>query len=140
MLGYMRLPQSRTGLPLVLASLAAVLVLFCAAPVSPAKAAAKGSSGPSVKVVRNTPNSTYYVELGWNPSTSNDVVGYNIYRGHLSGGPYRKINRVLRENTWFNDRWVRDGKIYYYVTTAVNAQGQESAYSNEVQALIPIAY
>jgi hypothetical protein len=32
---------------------------------------------------------------------------------------------------------VVSGATYYYVTTEVNAQGQESSYSNEVEAAIP---
>src|SRR5580698_6997371 len=35
------------------------------------------------------------VGLSWTASTSQNVVGYNIYRGNQSGGPYAKINSSL---------------------------------------------
>ena len=78
-----------------------------------------------------------YVILSWNASPSQDVVGYNVYRGKTSGGPYRKINRNLHTRTRFTDCGVVAEHTYYYVTTAVNSQGDESGYSNQAQAVIP---
>ena len=60
------------------------------------------------------------------------IVGYNVYRGSQSGGPYTKINTVLQASTN-----VSGGQTYYYVTTAVDANSVESAHSNEAQAVIP---
>jgi len=78
----------------------------------------------------------YSVNLRWNPSTS-QVVGYNVYRSTQSGGPYAMINSVLDQNTAYTDSTVADGQTYYYATTAVNSDGQESGYSNLSQAVIP---
>jgi hypothetical protein len=75
------------------------------------------------------------VSLSWGASTS--VVGYNVYRGGTSGGPYTKINSALDASTNYTDSSVQAGQTYYYVTTAVNSSGTESAYSNQVQAVIP---
>lgn len=80
---------------------------------------------------------SHSVELSWNASTSQNVIGYNVYRGNQSGGPYRKINSLLDPNTGYTDTSVTDGGTYYYVTTAVNSDKQESAYSNQAQATIP---
>jgi len=77
------------------------------------------------------------VDLSWNASTSQNVIGYNIYRGNTSGGPYRKINSVLDPSTVYTDTSVTDGNTYYYVTTAVNSDNEESGYSNQAQATIP---
>jgi hypothetical protein len=77
------------------------------------------------------------VDLSWNASTSHDVIGYNVYRGIQSGGPYTQINPVLDASTVYTDSAVADGTTYYYVTTAVNSDNQESVYSNEAQAIIP---
>jgi ASPM-SPD-2-Hydin domain-containing protein len=77
------------------------------------------------------------VDLSWNPISLSEIVGYNVYRGLASGGPYTKINPVLNPSNAFTDRTVDDGETYYYVATAVDFSGQESAYSNEVQAVIP---
>jgi hypothetical protein len=77
------------------------------------------------------------VGLSWTASTSQNVVGYNIYRGNQSGGPYAKINPSLDSNTAYTDTSVTDGNTYYYVTTAVNSDNEESVYSNQAQATIP---
>lgn len=77
------------------------------------------------------------VALVWNASTSPDVIGYNIYRGNRSGGPYSKINPVPNASTVYTDTSVTDGNTYYYVTTSVNSDNQESGYSNQSQATIP---
>jgi fibronectin type 3 domain-containing protein len=76
------------------------------------------------------------VSLSWAGSTSS-VVGYNVYRGGTSGGPYTKINSTLDASTNYTDNSVQAGQTYYYVTTAVDSTGIESGYSNQVQAVIP---
>ncbi len=75
--------------------------------------------------------------LSWDGSTSLGVIGYNAYRGTVSGGPYTKINSALISNTTYNDQAIQSGHTYYYVTTAVNNQGQESTYSNQASATAP---
>jgi hypothetical protein len=80
--------------------------------------------------------SQHYVDLSWMPSTS-QVIGYNVYRGSVSGGPYAKVNSVLDAATDYTDVSVQAGQTYYYVTTAVDSSGYESSYSNEFQATIP---
>jgi hypothetical protein len=80
---------------------------------------------------------SHSVELSWNASTSQDVIGYNIYRSNTSGGPYNKINPVLDASTVYSDTSVSDGSTYYYVTTAIDSNDQESVNSNEAQAVIP---
>jgi Abnormal spindle-like microcephaly-assoc'd, ASPM-SPD-2-Hydin len=77
------------------------------------------------------------VSLNWTASTSTDVVGYNLYRGTVAGGPYSKINTALNPTTTFVDNSVQAGQTYYYVTTAVDGSGLESAYSNQVKTTIP---
>jgi uncharacterized repeat protein (TIGR03803 family) len=77
------------------------------------------------------------VNLSWDPSTSQNIVGYNIYRGRLVSGPYTRINSSLDSNTAYTDSTVKSGHTYYYVTTAVDNQGVESPYSNQTEAIIP---
>jgi Abnormal spindle-like microcephaly-assoc'd, ASPM-SPD-2-Hydin len=83
-----------------------------------------------------TPPPQHNVDLSWNPSSSS-VVGYNVYRGSKSGGPYSKINSVLGAGTSYTDNAVQAGTTYFYVTTAVDGSGMESGFSNQVQAVIP---
>jgi len=80
---------------------------------------------------------SHTVSLTWNASTSQNITGYNIYRGTVSGGPYSKINSALDPNTNYTDGTVANGQTYYYVTTAVNSGDEESTYSNQAQAVIP---
>jgi ribosomal protein L11 len=82
-----------------------------------------------------TAQTQHTVDLSW--TASNDVVGYNIYRGTVSGGPYSMINPTLDGTTTYVDNTVSSGQTYYYVATAVNSNSQESGYSNEAQAVIP---
>jgi transmembrane protein TMEM131 len=77
------------------------------------------------------------VELLWKASTSDDVIGYNVYRGDHSGGPYWKINPVLDPSTLYVDTTAPGGHTYYYVTTAVSSNRKESVYSNQAKATIP---
>ena len=80
---------------------------------------------------------SHRVDLSWNASTSAGVVGYNVYRGNVSGGPYSRINSALEAATAYTDNSVTAGQTYYYVTTAVDGSGDESGYSNQTQAVIP---
>jgi HYDIN/CFA65/VesB family protein/ASPM-SPD-2-Hydin domain-containing protein len=84
-----------------------------------------------------TPPSTHSVALTWNASTSTQIVGYNIYRARQAGGPYTQINTALDPSLHYLDYNVQAGYTYYYVVTAVNSAGAESAYSNQIKAAIP---
>ncbi len=91
-----------------------------------------GSTGLTV-----TPLQGPSVALSWTASTSPGIAGYNAYRSTVSGGPYTKLDSSLISNTNYNDQTVQSGYTYYYVTTAVDSQGMESAYSNEAVATVP---
>jgi len=111
---------------------------------------AAGSASGSVSIVSNATGSPasvtlsgsgvvqtpHTVALNWNASTST-VSGYNIYRSTTSGSGYVKQNSSLVAGVTFTDSSVQNGLTYYYVTTAVDAGGTESVYSNEAQAIIP---
>lgn len=77
------------------------------------------------------------VNLTWDPSTSKNVVGYNVFRSANSSGPYTQLNSTVDPSTSYTDSTVQAGKTYYYVTTAVNSDGTQSAYSNQSEASIP---
>ena len=90
-------------------------------------------SGTGTQSQTQTP-STHSVELAWDPSTS-QVTGYYVYRG--TGGGYSRLNSSLQTTTTFTDTSVQSGATYFYVTTAVDSNGTESAFSNQVAATIP---
>jgi hypothetical protein len=80
--------------------------------------------------------SGHSVALSWDASTS-QVIGYNVYRGAASGGPYNKLTASATTSTAYTDSSVQSGQTYYYVTTAVDASNVESTYSNQATASIP---
>jgi fibronectin type 3 domain-containing protein len=85
------------------------------------------------------PPTVHTVSLSWMASTSNDVVGYNIYRATFSTscGSYARLNSELNPSTSYSDSTVTDGATYCYVTTAVSSSNEESAYSTAVKVSIP---
>ena len=111
-----------------------------------ASGAASGQAGftsnatgsPTVAQLTGTgvAKSSHYVALSWKAG-SGSPVGYNVFRGTVSGGPYEQINSALDASASYTDDTVVSGTTYYYVATAVNAEGGESAYSNIGEAVIP---
>ena len=85
-------------------------------------------SGVGVKV--------HSVSLTWTASKSTGVIGYNVYRGVVSGGPYMKLNASLVPRTSYTDTTVDAGHTYYYVTIAVTSTKQ-SLYSDQAMARVP---
>jgi hypothetical protein len=75
-------------------------------------------------------------DLSWTAS-QDIVIGYNVYRGATTGGPYTRINPVLDASTSYTDSTVAAGVTYYYAATAEDSNGVESGYSNEVKVVIP---
>ena len=113
---------------------------------------AAGSSPGSISFTSNASNSpatqsftgdgtqvapsAHSVALSWTASTSN-VVGYNVYRGTQSGGPYAKLTSSPQPGTAYTDSSVASGATYYYVATSVDANSSESSYSNQAVAQVP---
>jgi len=95
------------------------------------------SNSPTVQTMTGTGTAPiqHTVDLAWNASA--DAVGYNIYRGTVSSGPYTMINSSLDSTTTYTDSTVVSGQTYYYVATAVNSESQQSGYSNQATAVIP---
>jgi hypothetical protein len=78
------------------------------------------------------------VSLSWVASTSQNVAGYNVYKGTTSGGPFTtKLNSSLVTGTSFVDPAVQAAQTYYYVVRAVDASGNSSVDSNVAQAVVP---
>jgi HYDIN/CFA65/VesB family protein len=113
-----------------------------------APTAVVGVSG-SVTVTSNAANSpmsiaisgagveqvSHSADLSWDASSG--AVGYNVYRGTVSGGPYALLTGSPITITTFTDTNVQAGQSYYYAVTALNSNGVESALSNQAAATIP---
>jgi hypothetical protein len=99
---------------------------------------ASNATNGSVNVALSGAGGTvqHTVDLSWNASTSS-VAGYNVYRATQSSGPFTKINSALVTALTFTDKTVSSGATYFYVVTAVAADGTESAFSSQTTAVVP---
>jgi two-component sensor histidine kinase len=99
---------------------------------------ADNSSG-SPQTVALSGAGTHDVILTWAASTTPGVVGYDVYRGTTSGGPYpTQLNSTPINGTTYTDATVQAGQTYYYVVTAVASNDvTQSADSNQVSATVP---
>jgi hypothetical protein len=98
-------------------------------------ATVNGASVTGVNFAATT-TTAHTATASWTASTS-AVLGYNIYRGTVSGGPYTKLNGPLIPLLTYTDTTVQNGQTYFFVTTSVDGSQKESAFSNEVAAVIP---
>jgi len=71
------------------------------------------------------------VSLDWNDNSETDLAGYNVYRSTYSGGGYSQINVSLVVDSDYVDNDVNNFTPYYYVVTAIDANDNESGYSNQ---------
>jgi fibronectin type 3 domain-containing protein len=112
---------------------------------------AGSANGASVTIASNAANSpaivsltgagqapnSHTVALSWNPSSSNGVTGYNVFRAGTSGGyGANPLNPAPVSGTAYEDASVTGGQTYFYIVTTVGS-GVSSAASNEVAASIP---
>ncbi|GMB01471.1 hypothetical protein [Pelosinus sp. IPA-1] len=75
------------------------------------------------------------ISLSWTAGVG--AKAYNVKRSTTVGGPYTTIATNVTGTT-FVDNTVTNGTTYYYVVTALDGSGNESATSNEASAM-PIA-
>jgi hypothetical protein len=77
------------------------------------------------------PPQTHSVYLSWSPSASPNISGYNVYRAVYTNscGSFSRLNSELTVETIYTDSAVANSASYCYATTAVNAQKEESGFS-----------
>jgi len=74
------------------------------------------------------------VTLAWNPSTSPDITGYDVYYGVASGVYDNEIS--AGDNTNITISNLVEGVTYYFAATA-HDDGQ-SPFSNEISYTVPL--
>ena len=81
--------------------------------------------------------------LSWNAPTTNgdgtpltDLAGYKIYYGTSSSSYSQSID--VGNTTTYTIEDLTEGLTYYFATTAYDAGGNESGYSNEVVKTVPL--
>jgi len=77
------------------------------------------------------------VTLNWDPSSSEGVVGYNVYRSTVSGGSYTLLTTSPVSAMSYVDTSAQGGQTYYYAVTSVDVGGVQSTYSNVASVVIP---
>lgn len=73
------------------------------------------------------------VNLAWNPNTESNLAGYKVYYGLSSHGYTQSVN--VGNVTAVTVPNLATGTSYFFAATAVNMNGVEGPYSNEVNAL-----
>ncbi|BCW97242.1 MAG: hypothetical protein KatS3mg024_0069 [Armatimonadota bacterium] len=76
------------------------------------------------------------IDLAWGSPGSPVVAGFNVYRNTVPGFTPGLANRVASslQGTSYSDTGLKDGAVYYYLVTSVNAGGGESEPSNQAAA------
>ncbi len=74
------------------------------------------------------------VVLHWLPSPEANVVGYNLYHGLNTNGPFTLLNSSPVPQPNFTDFAVSNGQVQFYALRAVNGARDESASSAMVRA------
>src|SRR3989339_859337 len=71
------------------------------------------------------------IKLDWH--YNGDYKEFNIYRS-LSANPYFTDFYKISGSNSFNDKWVEDGKTYYYRVSVIDDAGNEGELSSQVYA------
>ena len=76
------------------------------------------------------------IQLDWADNSEADLAGYNVYRSGSPGVAVTAANRSAQNvaASDFLDTGLTESTTYYYVVTAVDTSGNESAPSNEASA------
>ena len=82
---------------------------------------------------------SYVVNLTWDaPSSSSDpVVGYDVYRAISGSSSYQLLNSTVDASTAYTDNTVANGTAYQYYAVSVDASGNQSAPSDIYTVSIP---
>ena len=136
------LEYTATGSPYILAGLTAATTYY----VGVSAIDASGNEGLA-RITTGTPylfpqtpqafedNPVYQaVELSWAANNELDLVGYKLYRSTFLAGPYEPLSQNLITATNYMDQDLQDLIYYYYILTAVDADGYESVPTDAVRS------
>jgi hypothetical protein len=91
-------------------------------------------AAPQNLVVAEIPgeNGAVSVDLSWSINSENDLAGYRIYRSEQQGERGHSLQAELLLSPSYRDVSAQPGHLYWYVATAVDRAGNESAPSEAV--------
>lgn len=101
---------------------------------SPAPQSTPTSPAPPSTPTSSTPQSSASVTLAWNPNTEPDLAGYKVYKATSSGSYGAAIANLPANTTSFVATGLQPGVTYFFVITAYDTSGNESARSPELRA------
>ena len=76
------------------------------------------------------------MQISWNANTDSDLAGYKVYYGTTSGTYNANVNVGNVTTHTISD--LSTGQTYYVAVTAYDTSANESEYSTEVSASIPV--
>ncbi len=88
-----------------------------------------------VTLTLNAPSSSS-ATLTWSANSEKDLAGYKVYRTTSSGAYGAPIATLRAGVTTYQAIGLQFGTTYFFVVTAYDVAGNESAYSNEVSKSI----
>ena len=75
------------------------------------------------------------VALSWAANSESDLAGYKLYRSTTAGQQGTSVAGNLISGTNYSDTGLTNDVVYYYTVTAVDTSANESASSNEANAV-----
>jgi hypothetical protein len=94
------------------------------------------SNSPTAQALTGTGQTAVSHSVGLSWTVTPEAVSYDVYRKLLTDSNYAKIGSADPSAT-FTDSTVASGQSYDYVVTSVDAEQQESGYSNIAQVTVP---
>jgi Abnormal spindle-like microcephaly-assoc'd, ASPM-SPD-2-Hydin len=76
------------------------------------------------------------IRLKWEDSPQG-AQGYRVYRSSETGGPYLPVSGDGVDSAEYTDTGVAAGHTYYYVVTSMDANNQESEFSEQIAITAP---
>jgi hypothetical protein len=83
-------------------------------------------------VIPGSAAGSWVVELSWSINVEADLAGYRLYRSEQESTPGQLLSPDLLPTPAYRDNSVSSGKRYWYMVTAVDRAGNESAPSAAV--------
>lgn len=88
------------------------------------------------RVLGATPSSPDSVSLGWNANPESDIASYQVNYGTTAGSHPDLVQAGA--NTSVTVTGLVEGTTYFFVVSATNRAGQQSASSSEVSYQLPV--
>ena len=93
-----------------------------------------GQNAPTAPAGLRSRSHPAVIQLQWTVNPESDLAGYHVWRSLVSGSGYQRLTTTPTHKNKYLDKQPTAGMAYYYVVTAVGANGCESGYSQQIAA------